>query len=149
MSAAPSPLGGGRAPDAFASPKVVPVEGALPSAAGLNIVCIGAGYVGGPTMAVIAKQCPDVTVTVVDMWAVRIAAWNSDELPIYEPGLDEIVKAARGRNLFFSTDVEGALVSAAGRGEGVAGWRGAPLRNSERAARWRATFGGYHPAPRG
>jgi len=135
MSGAPSPLGG-RVPDTFVSPKVVPVEGALPSAAGLNIVCIGAGYVGGPTMAVIAKQCPDVTVTVVDMWAVRIAAWNSDELPIYEPGLDAIVKATRGRNLFFSTDVEGALVSAArARGGGPRGG-GAPPRG--RAARRRA-----------
>ncbi|PKN34505.1 MAG: nucleotide sugar dehydrogenase [Deltaproteobacteria bacterium HGW-Deltaproteobacteria-19] len=71
-----------------------------------NILCIGAGYVGGPTMAMIAHQCPDYRVTVVDINPERIAAWNSDELPIYEPGLDEIVRAVRGKNLFFSTDVE-------------------------------------------
>lgn len=74
-----------------------------------TILCIGAGYVGGPTMAVIADQCPDYKVIVVDMNAERIAAWNSDELPIYEPGLDEVVRRARGRNLFFSTDVSGGI----------------------------------------
>jgi UDPglucose 6-dehydrogenase len=71
-----------------------------------NILCIGAGYVGGPTMAMIAYKCPQYKVTVVDVNSERIAQWNSDELPIYEPGLDEIVKAARGRNLFFNTDIE-------------------------------------------
>ncbi len=70
-----------------------------------NILCIGAGYVGGPTMAVIADRCPDCKVTVVDINAGRIAAWNSDELPIYEPGIDEVVKRCRGRNLFYSTDI--------------------------------------------
>ena len=73
-----------------------------------NICCIGAGYVGGPTMAMIAAKCPDIRVTVVDVNASRIAAWNSDELPIYEPGLDDVVRTARGRNLFFSTDVDEA-----------------------------------------
>ena len=67
-----------------------------------NVLCIGAGYVGGPTMAVIADKCPHVTVTVVDINEARIEAWNGDHLPIYEPGLDEVVKRARGRNLFFS-----------------------------------------------
>ncbi|MDF7808747.1 UDP-glucose 6-dehydrogenase [Pontiellaceae bacterium B12219] len=71
-----------------------------------KICCIGAGYVGGPTMAMIAKQCPDVEVNVVDINEARIAAWQTDELPIYEPGLLEVVKEARGRNLFFSTDVD-------------------------------------------
>ena len=71
-----------------------------------KICCIGAGYVGGPTMAMIAKKCPDVQVTVVDINAERIAAWQTDDLPIYEPGLDEVVKEALGRNLFFSTDVD-------------------------------------------
>lgn len=70
----------------------------------MKICCIGAGYVGGPTMAVIALKCPEIEVVVVDINETRIAAWNSDTLPIYEPGLDEVVKAARGRNLFFSTD---------------------------------------------
>jgi UDPglucose 6-dehydrogenase len=70
-----------------------------------KVLCIGAGYVGGPTMAVIADKCPEVDVTVVDVNAGRIAAWNSETLPIYEPGLDEVVRRARGRNLFFSTDI--------------------------------------------
>ena len=76
-----------------------------------NIVCIGAGYIGGPTMAVIAKMNPDRKVVVVDINAERIAAWNSDDysLPIYEPGLVDVVKETRGRNLFFSTDIEGAV----------------------------------------
>ena len=76
-----------------------------------NIVCIGAGYIGGPTMAVIAKMNPDRKVMVVDVNAERVAAWNSEtfELPIYEPGLVEIVKETRGKNLFFSTDIEGAV----------------------------------------
>jgi UDPglucose 6-dehydrogenase len=77
-----------------------------------NITCIGAGYVGGPTMSVIADRCPDIRVTVVDMNAARIAAWNSDDIPIFEPGLDTIVKRARGKNLFFSTDIDAAIKSA-------------------------------------
>ena len=79
-----------------------------------NICCIGAGYVGGPTMAVIALKCPDIKVTVVDLNQARIAAWNGplDQLPIYEPGLAEVVEKARGRNLFFSTDVEKAIEEA-------------------------------------
>ncbi|XP_068501863.1 UDP-glucose 6-dehydrogenase 1-like isoform X2 [Phaseolus vulgaris] len=72
----------------------------------VKICCIGAGYVGGPTMAVIALKCPSIEVAVVDISKSRIAAWNSDQLPIYEPGLDDVVKQCRGKNLFFSTDVE-------------------------------------------
>nr|ACU22995.1 unknown [Glycine max] len=72
----------------------------------VKICCIGAGYVGGPTMAVIALKCPSIEVAVVDISKSRIAAWNSDQLPIYEPGLDGVVKQCRGKNLFFSTDVE-------------------------------------------
>lgn len=71
-----------------------------------NILCIGAGYVGGPTMAMIAYKCPQYKVTVVDTDSERIAQWNTENLPIYEPGLDKIVKATRDRNLFFSTDIE-------------------------------------------
>ena len=71
-----------------------------------NILCIGAGYVGGPTMAMIAYKCPQYKVTVVDINHERIAQWNSDRLPVYEPGLGEIVGAVRGRNLFFDTDIE-------------------------------------------
>ena len=75
----------------------------------MKICCIGAGYVGGPTMAKIAQKCPDITVRVVDINAERINAWNSDNLPIFEPGLLEIVKESRGRNLFFSNDVDGGI----------------------------------------
>jgi UDPglucose 6-dehydrogenase len=75
----------------------------------MDICCIGAGYVGGPTMAMIAAKCPDIRVTVVDVNPARIAAWNSDELPVYEPGLDRVVRSARGRNLFFSTDIDEAI----------------------------------------
>ena len=77
-----------------------------------KICCIGAGYVGGPTMAIIAQKCPNIQVTVVDLNAERIAAWNNpdvDAIPIYEPGLSEIVAESRNRNLFFSTDVEAAI----------------------------------------
>lgn len=80
-----------------------------------SICCIGAGYVGGPTMAVIADRCPDIMVTVVDLNAERIAAWNGADLsrlPVYEPGLDSVVARARGRNLFFSTEVEAAIAAA-------------------------------------
>lgn len=77
-----------------------------------KICCIGAGYVGGPTMAMIAKKCPDIKVTVVDLNESRIAAWNDpdvENIPVYEPGLSEVVAEARGRNLFFSTNVESAI----------------------------------------
>jgi len=77
-----------------------------------RICCIGAGYVGGPTMAMIAAKCPEIRVDVVDLNAERIAAWNTDELPIYEPGLLEVVKSARGRNLFFSTMTDEAIAKA-------------------------------------
>ncbi|KAG2073903.1 nucleotide sugar dehydrogenase [Suillus decipiens] len=73
-----------------------------------QICCIGAGYVGGPTCAVIALKCPHIRVTIVDLNQARIDAWNSPDfkLPIYEPGLEDVVRKARGRNLFFSTDVD-------------------------------------------
>ncbi|CAK9298467.1 unnamed protein product [Gordionus sp. m RMFG-2023] len=77
-----------------------------------KICCIGAGYVGGPTCAVIAYKCPHIKVTVTDINAVRIAQWNSDKLPIYEPGLEEIVKSCRNKNLFFSTDLEENIIDA-------------------------------------
>jgi len=80
-----------------------------------SICCIGAGYVGGPTMAVIADRCPQIQVTVVDLNAARIAAWNDadlSKLPVYEPGLDAVVGRCRGRNLHFSTEVEPAIAAA-------------------------------------
>jgi UDPglucose 6-dehydrogenase len=80
-----------------------------------NICCIGAGYVGGPTMSVLAYKCPDIKVTVVDLNQSRINQWNDKDvtkIPIYEPGLSDVVAEARGRNLFFSTDVETAIKEA-------------------------------------
>ena len=73
-----------------------------------NICCIGAGYVGGPTMCVIASNCPQLRVDVIDINNERIQAWNSDDLsklPVFEPGLDKIVKKCRGINLFFSNKI--------------------------------------------
>ena len=80
-----------------------------------NICCIGAGYVGGPTMAVIADRCPNIQVNVVDLNEARIVAWNDPDLsklPVYEPGLDVVVARARGRNLYFSTEVDAAIAAA-------------------------------------
>jgi hypothetical protein len=92
---------------------------------------VGAGYVGGPTCAVIALKCPHIQVTIVDLNQKRIDAWNSDELPIYEPGLDEVVKEARGRNLFFSTDVDKGIAEA----ECVSSWGRARAGGGKRAVR--------------
>jgi len=110
----------------------------------MNICCIGAGYVGGPTMAMIALKCPDIQVNVVDMNAARIAAWTSGNLPIYEPGLDDVVKQALGRNLHFSTDVAGQIkkadiifvsVNTPTKTYGVGAGRAADLRFIESVAR--------------
>ena len=70
-----------------------------------KICCVGAGYVGGPTMSVIASKCPEIRIDIVDINEERISDWNSDQLPIYEPGLDQIVKESRGKNLFFSNKI--------------------------------------------
>ena len=110
----------------------------------MKICCLGAGYVGGPTMAMIAFKCPDIRVTVCDLNEKRIAAWNSDTLPVYEPGLDEIVHKARGRNLFFSTDVVESIraadiifvsVGTPTKTYGAGAGRAADLRFIELAAR--------------
>jgi UDPglucose 6-dehydrogenase len=77
-----------------------------------KILCIGAGYVGGPSMAVFARKCPEYKITVADINEERIKAWNSDSLPIYEPGLDEVVKEVRGKNLFFTTDIAAGIKEA-------------------------------------
>ena len=77
-----------------------------------SICCIGAGYVGGPTMAVIALKCPDIKVNVVDINESKIDLWNNndlDKLPVYEPGLKEIINKTRNKNLFFSTDIKGGV----------------------------------------
>lgn len=95
-------------------------------------------------MAMIAHKCADHTVTVVDINQARIDAWNSDELPIYEPGLDEVVRAARGKNLFFSTDVDTSIreaemifmsVNTPTKTYGVGAGRAADLRFIEKCAR--------------
>lgn len=112
-----------------------------------SICCIGAGYVGGPTMAVIAQKCPDIKITVVDINEKRIEQWNDpnvENIPIYEPGLSDIVAETRGRNLFFSIDVDRAIDEAEmifisvntptktyGTGKGMA----ADLKYIERSAR--------------
>jgi len=77
-----------------------------------NILCIGAGYVGGSTMPIVASHCPQHRFVVVDINEARIAAWQSDKLPIYEPGLDEVVRKTRDKNLFFSTDVDKHIAEA-------------------------------------
>ena len=111
-----------------------------------NICCIGAGYVGGPTMAVIALKCPYINVTVVDANPNKIKAWNGslDELPVYEPGLAEVVKQARGRNLFFSEHISGNIekaemifmaVNTPTKTEGEGAGMAADLRNIEACAR--------------
>ena len=110
----------------------------------LSICCLGAGYVGGPTMAMIAAKCPDIRVTVTDPNEKRIAAWNSDTLPVYEPGLQQVVESARGKNLFFSTDVRKAIreadiifvsVGTPTKTYGVGAGRAADLKYIESAAR--------------
>ena len=110
----------------------------------MKICCIGAGYVGGPTMAMIAHKCKDHAVTVVDINQDRIDAWNSDKLPVFEPGLDDIVQGARGKNLFFSTDIDSAIreaemiflsVNTPTKTYGVGAGRAADLRYIEKCAR--------------
>mmetsp|Transcript_18558 Transcript_18558/g.35505 ORF Transcript_18558/g.35505 Transcript_18558/m.35505 type:complete len:488 (-) Transcript_18558:320-1783(-) len=109
-----------------------------------KICCIGAGYVGGPTMVTIALFCPDIKVHVVDINPKQVARWNSDKLPIYEPGLDEAVKKVRGKNLFFSTKIDEAIrecsiifvsVNTPTKTYGVGAGRAADLKNWELAAR--------------
>lgn len=110
----------------------------------MKVCCIGAGYVGGPTMAVIAQKCSDIEVTVVDINKQRIAEWNSDQLPVYEPGLDAVVQECRGKNLFFSSDVDKAIldsdmiflaVNTPTKTSGTGAGRAADLRYVESCAR--------------
>lgn len=120
-------------------------ETPLPSAPRIRtICCLGAGYVGGPTMAMIAAKCPDIQVTVADFNETRIAAWNSDTLPVYEPGLDAVVASARHRNLHFTTDIRAAIdaadlifvsVGTPTKSYGIGAGRAADLRYIESAAR--------------
>mmetsp|Transcript_28270 Transcript_28270/g.47532 ORF Transcript_28270/g.47532 Transcript_28270/m.47532 type:complete len:471 (+) Transcript_28270:107-1519(+) len=110
----------------------------------LKVCCMGAGYVGGPTMAVIAANSPRVKVTVVDLSEKQIAAWNSSSLPIYEPGLQEVVESVRGKNLFFSTNIDAAILEAdlifisvntPTKISGIGAGRAANIKNCELCAR--------------
>jgi UDPglucose 6-dehydrogenase len=110
----------------------------------LKICCMGAGYVGGPTMAVIAAKSPRIKVTVVDISEKQIAAWNSSELPIYEPGLQEMVESVRGKNLFFSTAIDQTIdeadiifvsVNTPTKTSGIGAGRAANIKNCELCAR--------------
>ncbi|UYV64371.1 UGDH [Cordylochernes scorpioides] len=117
----------------------------------MKICCLGAGYVGGPICSVIAYKCPHIRVEVVDLQQSRIDQWNSDHLPIYEPGLQEVVEKCRGRNLFFSTNVESALqeadiifisVNTPTKTYGFGKGRAADLKYIESAARMIADLAG-------
>ena len=80
-----------------------------------NVCCIGAGYVGGPTMAVFADKCPNIKFVVVDKNKDRIDGWNSENaklLPVFEPGLEKIIRKTRGENLFFTTDLKKSISNA-------------------------------------
>jgi len=105
---------------------------------------MGAGYVGGPTMAVIAAKAPHIKVTVCDLSAKQIADWNSSHLPVYEPGLDELVQQVRGKNLFFTTDIDASIIEAdiifvsvntPTKISGVGAGRAANIKNCELCAR--------------
>eukprot|EP01083_Nonionella_stella_P145558 456363_1 len=108
------------------------------------IACLGAGYVGGPTMGMMALKCPTIKVIVADINPTQIQRWNSDQLPIYEPGLDEVIKSCRGRNLFFTSDVTQAIkdaemifvsVNTPTKKYGMGAGKAADLKNWELAAR--------------
>ena len=117
-----------------------------------SICCIGAGYVGGPTMAVIAHKCPHIKVNVVDINSERIKAWNNKDLsklPIFEPGLDEIISSCRDINLFFSTNINDNIsnadmiflsVNTPVKSKGVGAGQASDLRFIESSARQIAKF---------
>ncbi len=121
-----------------------------------NICCIGAGYVGGPTMAVIADKCRNIQVNVVDVNNKRIQEWNSEDLsklPIYEPGLAEIVKRCRGSNLHFSKEIEKNIknadmifisVNTPTKKDGIGAGKASDLTFIEKAAREIAKFSNSH-----
>ncbi len=121
-----------------------------------NICCIGAGYVGGPTMAVIADKCPNIKLNVVDINEERINGWNSDDLsklPIFEPGLAEIIKRTRSKNLFFSCDIKGAIknsqmvfisVNTPTKKKGIGAGEASDLKYVEACARQVAKYASGH-----
>ena len=116
----------------------------------IKICCIGAGYIGGPTMAMIAYKCPDARIEVIDVNAEKIAAWNSNKLPVFEPGLDQIIQKVRGKNLFFVTDQDRAIyeadiifisVNTPTKTSGIGAGRAADLKFVEKCARHIARVG--------
>ena len=121
-----------------------------------RICCIGAGYVGGPTMSVIAKNCPEIEVTVVDLDKSRIDDWNDNDLsklPIFEPGLDQVIQECRNRNLFFTTDIDSAIsnadivflsVNTPTKVRGIGAGRASDLKWIEASARQVASFAKGH-----
>ncbi len=121
-----------------------------------KICCIGAGYVGGPTMAVFANYCSNIKITVVDINKNRIDAWNSDnasEFPIFEPQLDKLVLQCRGKNLFFTTDLEKSIseadmifisVNTPTKTKGVGAGKASDLKWVEASARQIARFSRSH-----
>ena len=121
-----------------------------------NICCIGAGYVGGPTMAVIADNCPNIQIEVVDVSEERIKQWNSedlDTLPIYEPGLSEIVSRCRGKNLHFSTSIKEKInkadmifisVNTPTKQKGIGAGKASDLKWVEASARQVAEYSSGH-----
>ena len=121
-----------------------------------NICCIGAGYVGGPTMAVFAEHCKEVKITVTDVNEGRINSWNDPDignLPIYEPGLDQIIDKCRDKNLFFSTNIQESIANAdmifisvntPTKTKGVGAGKASDLRWVEASARQIAEFAKGH-----
>ena len=121
-----------------------------------NICCIGAGYVGGPTMAVFANHCPDIKITVTDINESRINAWNDSDtsnLPIYEPGLDTLISLCRNKNLFFTTDIKESIANAdliflsvntPTKTKGIGAGKASDLKWVEASARQIATFSKGH-----
>jgi len=121
-----------------------------------NICCIGAGYVGGPTMAVIADNCPKIQIEVVDVSEERINRWNSkdlDKLPIYEPGLSEIIGRCRGKNLHFSTAIKEKInnadmifisVNTPTKKKGIGAGKASDLKWVEASARQVAEYSSGH-----
>ena len=121
-----------------------------------KICCIGAGYVGGPTMAVFASHCPNIKINIVDINKKRIDAWNSkdpSEFPIFEPGLDELILDYRDKNLFFTTDLQNSIseadmifisVNTPTKTKGIGAGQASDLKWVEESARQIARFSKSH-----
>ena len=121
-----------------------------------KVCCIGAGYVGGPTMAVFANKCSNIQFKVVDINSERINAWNSKDLsklPIFEPGLEQLISKCREKNLFFTTDIESSIseadmiflsVNTPTKTKGIGAGKASDLKWVEASARQIAEFSSSH-----